>query len=77
MGELPLLSSGEKQQILYQWNDTKTAYPAEQCLHELFEEQVARTPAALAVVYEEEQVSYRRVERKSESVGPSTARAWE
>jgi amino acid adenylation domain-containing protein len=58
ISELNLLSPTERQQLLVGFNDTHRPYPSEQCIHELFEEQVARTPDAVAVVFEERQLSY-------------------
>ncbi|HYY43198.1 MAG TPA: AMP-binding protein, partial [Pyrinomonadaceae bacterium] len=40
------------------WNDNGRAYPTDLCLHELFAAQVVRTPAALALVYEETRLTY-------------------
>ena len=56
--KLPLLTEHEKNQILIEWNTTSVAYPKEKCIHQLFEEQVERTPDAIAVVYENEQITY-------------------
>ena len=53
LSELPLLSEAERHQLLFEWNDTTTEYPRDRCVHELFEEQVERTPDAVAVVFEE------------------------
>ncbi len=58
IGALPMLSTAERRQILVEWNQTQTAYPREECLHGLFEAQVARTPDAVAVVCGDESVSY-------------------
>ena len=44
--------------ILYEWNMTKVNYPKDKCIHHLFEEQVIRTPDSVAVVYENDQVTY-------------------
>jgi amino acid adenylation domain-containing protein len=49
VSDLPLLTDRERRQLLLEWNDTKRTYPADQCLHELIEEQVEKTPGALAV----------------------------
>ena len=54
---LPLLSEPERQQLLIEWNATQREYP-QGCIHELFEEQVARTPDAVAVVHEDQQLTY-------------------
>jgi len=51
IASLPLLSKAECQQMLADWNATAAEYPEGQCLHQLFEVQVAHTPNAIAVVY--------------------------
>jgi amino acid adenylation domain-containing protein len=56
--QLPLLTEVEQQQLLIEWNDTQVDYPQDKCIHQLFEEQVARTPDAVAVVFENEQLTY-------------------
>ncbi|MFM7791730.1 MAG: AMP-binding protein, partial [Microcystis panniformis] len=56
--ELPLLTPKEREQLLISWNNTKTYYPQEQCIHQLFEAQVKRTPDAIAVVFEEQSLTY-------------------
>ncbi|MBH8563960.1 amino acid adenylation domain-containing protein, partial [Nostoc sp. CENA67] len=58
ISQLPLLTKPEQQQLLVEWNNTQTDYPFDQCIHELFEAQVQRTPDAVAVVYEKEQLTY-------------------
>ncbi|OYD96428.1 non-ribosomal peptide synthetase [Nostoc sp. 'Peltigera membranacea cyanobiont' 210A] len=58
ISQLPLLTAGEQQQLLVEWNDTQTDYPCDQCIHQLFEEQVDRTPDAMAVVFEDQQLTY-------------------
>ena len=50
ISEVELMSQKEKEEILYDFNDTTTDYPADKTIHQLFEEQVARTPDRLAVV---------------------------
>lgn len=52
-----LLSEKESRQILFEWNDLPAAYP-QVCVHQLFEQQVERTPGAIAAVFEREQLSY-------------------
>ncbi|MEH1944144.1 MAG: amino acid adenylation domain-containing protein [Nostoc sp.] len=58
ISELPLLSQPERHQLLVEWNDTYTPYPKSKCIHQLFEEQVEKTPNAVAVVYEDESLTY-------------------
>ncbi|HEX6716519.1 MAG TPA: condensation domain-containing protein, partial [Pyrinomonadaceae bacterium] len=65
ISELPLLTDLEREQMLVEWNQTAVTYPQGQCLHELFEAQVERTPQALAVADEKQQLSYADVERRA------------
>lgn len=62
---LLLLTEPERQQLLVEWNDTETDYPANQCVHELFEDQVKRTPEATALVFEDQQLTYRELNRQA------------
>ncbi len=59
------LSESEKNQQLNEWNDTKKSYPNGHCIHELFEQQVNKTPNAIAVVFEEQQLSFRELNERS------------
>src|SRR6185369_10970986 len=65
LNEIEMLTAAERQQLLVEWNDTSVEYPAEQCIHELFEQQVERTPEAVALVFEAEQVSYRELNERA------------
>ncbi|MGH3842539.1 MAG: non-ribosomal peptide synthase/polyketide synthase, partial [Pseudonocardiaceae bacterium] len=58
VGELPVLTSAERKQLLVEWNDTEQAVPGV-TLPELLEAQVARTPDATAVVFDGVELSYR------------------
>ncbi|MGD1075767.1 MAG: amino acid adenylation domain-containing protein [Thermodesulfovibrionales bacterium] len=61
LSELPLLSAAEQHQLLVEWNATATDSPKDLCIHELFEAHVERTPDALAVVFENQQLTYREL----------------
>ncbi|MDB9515934.1 amino acid adenylation domain-containing protein [Roseofilum reptotaenium CS-1145] len=63
--KLPLLPENEGHQILVQWNDTTTDYPQDKCIHQLFEEQVERTPDAVVVIFENDQLTYRELNGKA------------
>ena len=65
ISELPLLTAKERQQLLIEWNNTQTDYPQDKCIHELFEEQVKRTPNAVAVVFEQQQLTYRELNSRA------------
>jgi non-ribosomal peptide synthetase component F len=58
ISQLPLLTEVEQQQLLIEWNNTQVDYPEIKCIHQLFEEQVERTPDAVAVVFENQQLTY-------------------
>ncbi|CCI16559.1 Similar to tr/Q9RAH4/Q9RAH4 (fragment) [Microcystis aeruginosa PCC 9807] len=58
ISQLPLLTESETNQLLIEWNNTQVDYPEYKCIHQLFEEQVKRTPDAVAVVYSEQQLTY-------------------
>ncbi len=58
LSELPLLTAAELGQVVTEWNDTRHAFPARLRLHEMFEAQARRTPEAVAVVFEGEELSY-------------------
>ena len=66
--ELPLLSEQERRQLLVEWNATDSDYPRDACVHQLFEEQVARTPDAIAVVFDDQQLTYRELNRRANRV---------
>ena len=63
LSQLELLGEAERALVLEAWNRTDAEYPADRCIHELFEAQAARTPDAVAVRFEEESLTYARAER--------------
>lgn len=67
LAEVPLLTADERRQVLFDWNDTRAAFP-HLCLHELFEEQVRRTPDATALVFEDESLTYDELNRRANRV---------
>ena len=60
-----LLSSTDYQKIVYDWNNTDKDYPKEKTIHQLFEEQVQRTPDNVAVVFEEQSLTYRELNTRA------------
>ncbi|GAA6624132.1 amino acid adenylation domain-containing protein [Scytonema sp. NUACC26] len=66
--DLPLLTASEKHQLIVDWNDTKTDYPCNQCIHQLFEQEVERTPNSIAVVFENQQLTYRELNNQANRV---------
>ncbi len=55
---LPLLTAAERQQLLVDWNRTEMEFPQQRCVHELFEEQAARTPLAIALAAGDKRLTY-------------------
>ncbi|HBE18544.1 MAG TPA: non-ribosomal peptide synthetase [Cyanobacteria bacterium UBA11149] len=62
---LPLLTAAEKHQLLVEWNNTAADYPQDTCIHQLFESQVERTPDAIAVVFEDQRLTYRELNNRA------------
>ena len=60
-----LLSDKEQYQLLVEWNNTKANYPQDKCIHQLFEEQVERSPNAVAVVFENQQLTYQELNEQA------------
>ena len=65
ISQLPILTEREKLQLLVEWNDTSTDYPQDRCIHHLFEEQVERTPDAIAVSFQDQNLTYRELNSRA------------
>ncbi|MBC3302906.1 amino acid adenylation domain-containing protein [Pseudomonas sp. SWRI18] len=63
--DLALLSAGEREQILYQWNATERDYPQGQWVHHLIEAQAQAQPDALALRFNDESLSYAELNRRA------------
>ncbi|MCG3119505.1 MAG: D-alanine--poly(phosphoribitol) ligase subunit 1 [bacterium] len=74
LAELPLLNNAEQQQLLQTWNDTQTAPAYGQDFHRLFEAQVERTPEAIAVAFEGQQLTYRELNRRANQLAHHLSR---
>jgi len=68
ISRLPLLDAGQRRQILDNWSSAKAEYPQSLCLHQLFEAQVEKTPDAVAVTFEDKNLSYRELNRRANQV---------
>jgi amino acid adenylation domain-containing protein len=78
---LSLLDNAERRRLLVEWNQTRVEYPSDKCIHELFEEQAARTPESYAAVFNDQQLCYAELDAasnrlahylKNMGVGPGT-----
>ncbi len=68
VSQLPLLTLRERHQLLVEWNNTWAEYPQDKCIHQLFEEQVERNPDAVAVVFEDKQLTYRELNQRANTI---------
>ena len=81
IGDLQTLSENERHQVLRAFNASPSHEPSDRCLHHLFESQVAHTPDNIAVIFEDQSLTYHELDRranqlahylKSRGVGPET-----
>ncbi|HJS23819.1 MAG TPA: amino acid adenylation domain-containing protein, partial [Pyrinomonadaceae bacterium] len=81
ISSIPLLTAAEHEQVLIEWNRTATDFPRNTSIQELFEQQAARDPGAVALIFGERQVSYGELNTKANQlahhlrslgVGPET-----
>jgi pristinamycin I synthase-3/4 len=65
LSKLSLLPDDERHRLLVEWNATDAAYPKGKCLHDLFAEQAAKTPDAVALIYQDSELTYRELSLRS------------
>ena len=63
--KLDILLKEERHKLLKEWNDTRTPYPDDRCIHQLFEEQVERAPDSVALVFEDQQLTYQELNARA------------
>ena len=66
---LRLLTAPQEEQLLKKFNNTAADYPLDKTIIDLFEEQAAKSPEAVAVVFEEEQITYKELNARSNQLG--------
>jgi non-ribosomal peptide synthetase component F/acyl carrier protein len=71
LSDLPLLAEIERKQVLFAWNATHSPLSEPHCLHDLFEQQVARTPEAIAVTSGDQQLSYQELNERANQLAHS------
>ena len=65
ISDLPLLSEAERNQLLTEWSDNNSNYPAGSSVHELFEQQVECSPDAPALLFDEQKVTYQELNARA------------
>jgi amino acid adenylation domain-containing protein/non-ribosomal peptide synthase protein (TIGR01720 family) len=75
LSALPLLGSEERREVLSLARGVRAAYPRDSTVHEEFAVQAARTPEAVAVLFEGEQLSYGELNRRANQLAHHLGRA--
>jgi amino acid adenylation domain-containing protein len=65
LSRVPLVAGEESRRVLVEWNDTAADYPADLCLHQLFERQAARTPDAVALTGGDQSLTYAELDARA------------
>ena len=68
LSDVSILPELEKYRVLQEWNDTKTVYPTDICLHQLFEMQVEQTPNAIALTFKDMQLTYQELNQRANQI---------
>jgi amino acid adenylation domain-containing protein len=64
---ISILSDHEKTQLLYQWNNNHDDFP-QKCIHELFEDQARKTPDSIAVVFDDQKITYDELDQRANQI---------
>jgi amino acid adenylation domain-containing protein/non-ribosomal peptide synthase protein (TIGR01720 family) len=65
LSELPLMDADERRRVLVEWNATAQEHTRDRGIHELFEEQAARTPEAVALIAGDDRLAYRELNQRA------------
>ncbi|MCS5662249.1 MAG: amino acid adenylation domain-containing protein, partial [Dehalococcoidia bacterium] len=65
ISQLNILPEEEKQKVLYEWNDTKVDYPKDKTVIDLFKEQAEQQPEAIALIFGDEEMTYKELDERS------------
>ncbi|WP_346762728.1 non-ribosomal peptide synthetase [Agaribacillus aureus] len=63
--DIPILTDKEHEEMVFHWNETSKPYPKDKCFHQLFEEQVKKTPNAIALSFGKKSMTYDALNRKA------------
>ncbi|HEY0097574.1 MAG TPA: amino acid adenylation domain-containing protein [Pyrinomonadaceae bacterium] len=71
LAELEMLSDAERHKLLFEWNDTTTAFSHDRCIHQLFEARVEETPEAVALLFDAQTMTYAELNRRANQLAHS------
>jgi amino acid adenylation domain-containing protein len=63
--DLPMLTEAEREKQLITWNDTRLEYPQSLCIHQLVEAQAGKTPDSVAVLFNNQRLTYRELNERA------------
>ncbi|KAF9346423.1 hypothetical protein BGX26_002079, partial [Mortierella sp. AD094] len=66
--DLDVMPTLEREMLIQSWKTTTESYPLDQCVHQIFEDQVRQSPDAIAIVYENQQMSYGELNARANSL---------
>lgn len=69
VSRIPCLDEDQAHQVVVSWNETSVDYPQDACLHQLFEAQVERSPNAIAVIFEDQTLTYQVLNQRANQLG--------
>jgi amino acid adenylation domain-containing protein len=75
VGAVPLLTATEREQLLTRWNDTRVDFPRNRSVQQIFETQVVETPNAVALCFQDEELSYSRLNAQANQLAHHLIRA--
>ena len=65
ISRIEVLTKEERRQVVVTWNATEREYPADSCIHQLFEDSVKRMPEKMAVLFQDKHVTYSQLNRRA------------
>lgn len=65
INDITIFSYQEQHKLLFEWNNTQVVYPKIQCISQLFTKQVEQTPNAIAIVFQDQQLTYSELNTKA------------
>lgn len=75
IADLPMMTEAERHQVVVAWNETRSVYDPDQCVHRLFEAQATRTPFNIAIVDNEQSLTYGELNRRANQLARYLKRA--